>query len=80
MVNPEVSLLDLKLKVSIPGDVMSTLIDDKNIVYVYVYVDMVNEGIEEDSNTTCDEDSNTTCDEVSNTTCVEDSNTTCNKG
>ena len=96
MVNPQVSLLDLTVEDGILGDVMQALIGDKNIMPVHrhdgLHVDMVNENIEEDLNTTgnkdssatyhkvlnttCDEDSNTTCDEDSNTTCDEDSNTT----
>ena len=57
MVNPQVSLLDLTV-----DDVMRALIVSKNIESVPLHdgllVDMVNESIEEDSNTTWDEDLN----------------------
>ena len=49
------------------------LIGDKNIVSVprhdRLLVDMVNEGIEEDSNTISDKNLNITCDEDLTTTC-----------
>ena len=81
MVNPQVSLLDLIVEAGIPGDAMRALVGGNTIVYVPrqdgFLVDMVNQSIEEDSNTTCNEDSNTTCDEDSNTTYNEDSNITC---
>ena len=61
MVNPQVSLLDLTVEAGIPGDVMRTLIGGNNIVSVprhdALLVDMVNENIEQDLNTTCDEES-----------------------
>ena len=66
MVNPQVSLFDFTVEAGIPNDVMRTFIEDKNIVSVSrhdgLLVDLIKEGIEEDSNTTYDEDSNTTCD------------------
>ena len=59
------SLLDLTVEAAIPDDRMWGLIGGKNSVSVPCHdgllVDMVNESIEEDSNTTCNEDSNTTC-------------------
>ena len=62
MVNPQMSYLDVTVEAGIPGDVMRALIGDNNIVHVprhdRLLVDMGNESIEEDLNTTCDEDSN----------------------
>ena len=62
MVNPQVSLLDLTADAGILCDMMRKFIGSNNIVSVLrhdgLLVDMVKEGIEEDSNTNCDEVSN----------------------
>ena len=58
MVNPQVSLLDLTVEAGIPGYVMRALICRKKSMSVPCHdgflVDMVNENIEEDLNTTCE--------------------------
>ena len=80
MVNPQVCLMDLTRSWH-SGRCDAALIGGNNIVYVPrhdgLLAYMVNERIEEDSNTICDDDSNKTCHEYLNTTCDEDLKTTC---